>query len=91
MKISVYIISHNQKDYLKPAIESVLNQTLRPSQILIIDNNSSDGSQELIKSFCSKHSSLIEAIYNDKNKDKQFHKQFHKNNSIIDIVINIQR
>ncbi|MCH2207057.1 MAG: glycosyltransferase [Lentisphaerales bacterium] len=68
MKISVYIISHNQKDYLKPAIESVLNQTLRPSQILIIDNNSSDGSQELIKSFCSKHSSLIEAIYNDKNK-----------------------
>jgi len=58
MKISVYITSYNQKAYLKEAIDSVLNQTFPPFEIIIVDDNSSDGSQELIKSYANKHSKI---------------------------------
>ncbi|WP_417237259.1 glycosyltransferase family 2 protein [Bizionia paragorgiae] len=56
MKISVYITSYNQKDFLQEAIESVLAQTYQPFEIIIVDDCSSDGSQELIKDYSNKHS-----------------------------------
>lgn len=65
-KISVYITSYNQKEYLEKAIDSVLNQTLRPFEILIIDDCSTDGSQDLISKFESEYS-FIRAIYHQEN------------------------
>ena len=44
MKISVFITSYNQRSYLKKAIDSVLSQTLMPSQIIVVDDASSDNS-----------------------------------------------
>jgi len=67
MKISIFITSYNQKNYLKEAIESALAQTLPPCQIIIVDDNSSDGSQELIGSFHSKYPHLIQPIYHRRN------------------------
>lgn len=67
MKISVYITSYNQKRYLCEAIESVLNQTLRPFEVIIIDDFSNDGSQHIIANFASCYPDLIKPIYNDEN------------------------
>ncbi|WP_417289541.1 glycosyltransferase family 2 protein [Corallibacter sp.] len=67
MKISVYITSYNQKDFLREAIDSVLNQTLQPFEIIIVDDASTDGSQDLIKSYASKYVN-IRYVFHDKNK-----------------------
>ena len=40
MKISVYITSYNKGKYLSEAIESVLQQTLKPYEIIIVDDAS---------------------------------------------------
>jgi glycosyltransferase involved in cell wall biosynthesis len=66
MKISVYITSYNQKAFLKEAIESVLAQTYPPFEIIIVDDCSTDGSQELIRTFAEKHS-LIKPIFHQEN------------------------
>ncbi len=66
-KISVYITSYNQKEYLVEAIESVLSQTLSPHQIIIVDDFSNDGSQELIAKYAQKYPNLIFPIYHRKN------------------------
>ncbi len=63
--ITVYIPSYNQVEYVKDAIESVLNQTRVPDQILIVDDASTDGSQELIRDFQSKHPDLIDTVFNE--------------------------
>lgn len=47
---SVIIPSFNGIPYLKKSINSVLSQTYKMFEIIIIDNNSSDGSQDYIKS-----------------------------------------
>ena len=67
MKISVYITSYNQKAFLKEAIESVLNQTFQPFEIIIVDDHSSDGSQDLIKYFASKYEN-VRYVLHEKNK-----------------------
>ena len=67
MKISVIITSYNQKKYLIEAIESVLFQTLKPFQIIIIDDCSTDGSQEVIAGYYSRYPTLITPIYHTEN------------------------
>lgn len=68
MKISVYITSYNQKSYLKEAIDSVLGQTLLPFEIWIVDDASTDGSQELIANYCNKFPELIKSYNNTVNR-----------------------
>ncbi len=63
--ITVYIPSYNQIEYLQGAIESVLNQTRVPDQILIVDDASTDGSQELIREYQSKHPEIISTVFNE--------------------------
>ena len=47
---SVVIPSFNRISYLKKSVNSVLYQSYKNFEIIVIDNNSSDGSQDYIKS-----------------------------------------
>lgn len=67
MDISVYITSYNQKGYLKEAVDSVLAQTCKPSQVIIVDDASTDGSQDLISSYCSRYGKLFTVILHERN------------------------
>jgi glycosyltransferase involved in cell wall biosynthesis len=67
LTVSVFITSYNQKDLLREAIESVLAQTRLPDEIVIADDCSSDGSQELIGSYERDHPDLIRPVFQDRN------------------------
>ena len=47
-KVSVVMPVYNAYDYLRPAIESILDQTLADIEIICIDDGSTDPSHELI-------------------------------------------
>ena len=47
--ISVIIVNHNRADLLRKCIASVLQQTLPPIEILVVDNASTDGSRGLVR------------------------------------------
>lgn len=47
--VTVIILNYNGKDFLKTCIASVKKQTYRNIEILVADNNSSDGSVEYVK------------------------------------------
>ena len=49
--ISIYITSHNYARFFEDAIESALNQTYKKTEIIIYDDCSEDGSQEIIKKY----------------------------------------
>lgn len=68
LSLSVYITSYNQRDFLRAAIDSVLAQTLLPDEILIVDDASSDGSQELIAHYAARHPDRIRAIVHETNR-----------------------
>jgi glycosyltransferase involved in cell wall biosynthesis len=47
--VSVVISTYNSEPYLRQTLESVFNQTLRPSEIVIVDDCSPDNTRELVK------------------------------------------
>ena len=52
MKFSIILPTYNRADtYLKDAIDSVINQTHKDWELLIIDNHSTDKTDELIQNY----------------------------------------
>ncbi|GAB6045598.1 glycosyltransferase family 2 protein [Caminibacter profundus] len=72
MKVSIITVVYNNKDTIKDAIESVLNQTYQNIEYIIIDGNSNDGTIDIIKSYGNKIDKFISekdnGIYDAMNK-----------------------
>lgn len=49
--VSIVFTSYNHKEYLRQALDSLLNQTYPNTEIIIIDDCSTDGSQEILKEY----------------------------------------
>ena len=59
IKVSVIIPVYNTEDYLRECIESLVNQTLREIEILIVNDGSTDSSLEIMKEFKNKYPNII--------------------------------
>lgn len=72
MKLSVITINYNNCDGLRKTIESVVNQTWRDFEYIIIDGGSIDGSVDVIKEFADQIDYWVsepdKGIYNALNK-----------------------
>ena len=64
MKISVVTASYNYQDYIKETIQSVLDQTYKDWELIIVDDCSTDNSVEVIKSY---KDDRIKLFVNEKN------------------------
>ena len=51
LKISVILVVQNGEKYLKTAIESVINQSYKPDEIIVVDGNSTDQTAEIANSY----------------------------------------
>ena len=50
--VAVLLVIKNEANYLPKFLESILNQTYKNINIYLFDNNSSDNSVKVVKSFC---------------------------------------
>lgn len=65
-KISVIVPVYNTEKFLKKCIESIINQTLKEIEIILINDGSTDNSLEILQSFKEKDERII--IINKKNE-----------------------
>ena len=63
--ISVILQSYNHCTYVKDAVESVFNQTYKNWELIITDNGSTDGSQQLLRKYAD--NPRVRLILHDKN------------------------
>ncbi|MEM2922326.1 MAG: glycosyltransferase, partial [Candidatus Bathyarchaeia archaeon] len=69
-KVAVIILNYNPKHYInvvKDSIKSVMNQDWNPIELLLVDNNSQDGSFEEIVKFVELRCENVKIIKNPRN------------------------
>jgi glycosyltransferase involved in cell wall biosynthesis len=64
VKVSVIMPVHNAGPYLQNAVESILSQTFQDFEFMIIDDGSTDGSQDVIRSLSD---GRIKFVQNNRN------------------------
>jgi glycosyltransferase involved in cell wall biosynthesis len=50
-KISVILLTKNSAATVNRTLESITNQTVKPDEIVVVDGNSKDGSQDIVKRY----------------------------------------
>lgn len=71
MKISTLIPCYNEEKTIRDCVESCLNQTRKPDQIVVVDDGSTDKSSEILKEFGNK----ITAVRTPKNTGNKSYAQ----------------
>jgi glycosyltransferase involved in cell wall biosynthesis len=46
--IAAVLVTHNSERWLKATLESIANQTRKPDRIIVIDDNSTDGTEQIL-------------------------------------------
>lgn len=72
MKLSIITVNLNNRDGLKKTIDSIVSQTFRDYEWIVIDGGSTDGSKELIEQYADHFAYWVsepdKGIYNAMNK-----------------------
>ena len=72
MKLSIITVNLNNREGLQKTIDSVVNQTFRDFEWIVIDGGSTDGSKELIEQYADHFAYWVsepdKGIYNAMNK-----------------------
>lgn len=64
--LSIIVPIYNKQEYLKECIESVIEQTYRPVELILIDDCSKDSSREIVNKYVEKFF-WVKGIFLDKN------------------------
>ena len=51
MKVSIIVPVYNSEKYLRYCLDSLVNQTLKEIELIVIDDNSKDNSFKIIKEY----------------------------------------
>lgn len=66
-RVTVYIVTKDREKLLKKAVDSVLNQTYKNIELIIVDDCSSDGTRDYLNEIKEKHKN-VKVILNKKNE-----------------------
>jgi glycosyltransferase involved in cell wall biosynthesis len=58
MSVSVVIAAYNVQECIPRALESAITQTLRPKEILVIDDGSTDNTREVVRNIARTNSNV---------------------------------
>ena len=86
MKVSVVIPTYNSEKYLDECLKSVINQTFKDYEIIIVDNNSQDSTVEKINGYIEKYPK-ISLIRLDENLKQGIARNIGVQNSIGEYIM----
>lgn len=56
MKYYIIIPTYNEEKFISLTLQSIVEQTVLPSKVVVVNDGSTDKTEEIIQSFCDKHS-----------------------------------
>jgi glycosyltransferase involved in cell wall biosynthesis len=67
MEVSVALCTYNGENFLSEQIDSILNQTIKVSEIIVCDDGSSDNTKKILSEYQSKFPEIFKIYFNEKN------------------------
>ena len=69
MNIYIIIPAHNEQDYIGKTLQSLVEQTLLPKKVIVVNDNSNDNTQTIVEDYVSKYSwiSIINTTSSNKH------------------------
>ncbi|MFC6715992.1 glycosyltransferase family 2 protein [Natrialbaceae archaeon GCM10025810] len=67
MTVSVALCTYNGANYLELQLESILNQTVVPDEVVVSDDGSDDGTLELVRDYAQQYPETIRVLDEEKN------------------------
>lgn len=58
LRVSVAVITYNGEKFIEEQLNSILNQTVKPNEIIISDDGSTDGTLSIIQDIIDKHTDI---------------------------------
>lgn len=55
LKYHIIIPAHNEEKHIGKMLHSVVGQTYLPARVVVVNDNSSDSTEEIVRSFCEKY------------------------------------
>lgn len=71
-RISIVFTSFNHREFLPQALDSLLNQTFRDFELIVVDDCSTDGSQRILEEYAARDT-RIRLFLNDRNSGSYVH------------------
>ena len=68
MNFHIIIPAHNEQNYIGKALESLTQQTLLPKAVVVVNDNSTDNTQNISEGYASKYPWI--SVINSKSSDK---------------------
>ena len=69
MKYAVIIPAYNEEHFLPRLLNSLASQHLQPTEVIVVDDGSVDGTAEVVHTFAQKHS-WLRLVQNDKKEKR---------------------
>lgn len=66
-KVSIIVPVYNTKQYLKRCLDSCVYQTMKDIEVIVVDDDSPDGSEEIITEYADMYSETIKPLFLKKN------------------------
>ena len=69
-KVSVIVPNYNHAPYLRQRLDSIINQTFRDFEVIVLDDASTDNSREIIQTYA--HYPMFRFLFNETRNGSAF-------------------
>ncbi|WP_347373178.1 glycosyltransferase family 2 protein [Aequorivita sp. Q41] len=87
MNFYIIIPAHNEEAYLKKMLQSIVEQTILPKKVIVVNDASTDGTQNIIQQFSETYPFIESVFHNSENTHEPGSKvvnAFYKGFEIVD-------
>lgn len=71
-RVSVIVPNYNHARFLPERLDSILGQTYRNIDLLVLDDCSTDDSRDVISAYCQRHPDRVRGLFNSTNSGNVF-------------------
>ncbi len=97
LKYSIILPAHNEEKFIGNALDSIVNQTYLPQEVVVVNDNSTDKTPDIIEEFVKKYS-FIKTVHSENTSVSHepgskivnaFYRGFEKLNAEWDVIVKL--